>query len=212
MYSNILFDLDGTLTDPKLGIMKSVQYSLEKFGIMESNLDKLEPFIGPPLGKSFNEIFAFSESESKRAIEFYREYFKDRGIFENKLYEGIPELLEMLRNQRKTLIVATSKPTVFAQKILDYFDIACYFDYICGSHLDGTRSDKGEIIRYVLDEKSLKISETVMIGDREHDIIGAQKNGIDSIGVLYGYGGDEEIINIHPTYIIKTVGKLYEVL
>lgn len=142
----------------------------------------------------------------------YREYFKDRGIFENKLYEGIPELLEMLRNQRKTLIVATSKPTVFAQKILDYFDIACYFDYVCGSHLDGTRSDKGEIIRYVLDEKSLKKSETVMIGDRKHDIIGAQKNGIDSIGVLYGYGGEEELMNIHPTYIIKTVEKLYEVL
>lgn len=204
-YSTILFDLDGTLTDPKMGITKSVQYALRKFNIIEEDLDKLEPFIGPPLANSFMELYSFSELESKKAVEFYREYFKDTGLYENELYAGMNKLLEMLINQKRVLMVATSKPTIFAEKILKYFNIDKYFDFICGSNLDGTMSDKTEIIRYIVKEKNINKQRTVMVGDRKHDIIGAHNNGIDSIGVSYGYGSEEELKNSKPTHIIKSV-------
>jgi phosphoglycolate phosphatase len=210
-YTNILFDLDGTLTDPKQGITKSVQYALSKFNINEENLDKLEPFIGPPLAHSFMEMYAFSESDAKTAISYYREYFQDKGIFDNKLYAGMIELLEMLTNQQRILMVATSKPTVFAERILKYFNIDPYFQFTCGSNLDGTRIDKTEIIKHILDEKNLTISNTLMIGDRKHDIIGAHNNGMASIGVGYGYGSEEELINIKPTYYVKTVQELTQI-
>ncbi|BBH22054.1 hypothetical protein Back11_33990 [Paenibacillus baekrokdamisoli] len=135
-YSTILFDLDGTLTNPKLGITKSVQYGLSKYNIMEENLDNLEPFIGPPLAHSFMEFYSFSESEAKNAVEYYREYFATKGIYENELYDGIIELLENLVSQQCVLMVATSKPTIFAEKILDYFGIDKYFEFVCGSHLE----------------------------------------------------------------------------
>ncbi len=210
-YSDILFDLDGTLTNPKLGITKSVQYALRKFAIEESDLDKLEPFIGPPLAASFMETYSFSESDAKQAVEYYREYFKDQGMYENDLYEGISELLELLQSQNRRLIVATSKPTVFAEKILSYFKIDRYFEYVCGSHLDGTRTDKGEIIKHVLDEKKIDREETVMIGDRKYDIIGAHRNNLDSIAVVYGYGSEEELRGSNPTHYIKTVKELHSV-
>jgi phosphoglycolate phosphatase len=197
-YSTILFDLDGTLSDPKLGITKSVQYALSKYNIIEADLDKLEPFIGPPLANSFVEIYSFSKYEAKKAVEYYREYFIDQGMYDN-------ELLENLINQQRILMVATSKPTIFAEKILSYFNIDHYFDFVCGSNLDGTMSDKTEIIKYILDKKNIEKSSTVMIGDRKHDIIGAHNNGIDSIGVAYGYGSEEELRNIKPTHYIKTV-------
>lgn len=209
-YTNILFDLDGTLTDPKQGITKSVQYALAKFNIFEENLDKLEPFIGPPLADSFMEIYAFSESDAKTAIAYYREYFQDKGIFDNILYPGMKELLELLTNQQRNLRVATSKPTVFAERILKYFEIDKYFQFICGSNLDGTRTDKSEIIKYILDEENLVIDDTLMIGDRKHDIIGAHKNGMASIGVGYGYGSEQELIEIKPTFYVKTVQELSE--
>ena len=210
-YTNILFDLDGTLTDPKQGITKSVQYALAKFNIFEENLDKLEPFIGPPLADSFMEIYAFSESDAKTAIAYYREYFQDKGIFDNKLYAGMKELLEMLTNQQRILRVATSKPTVFAERILKYFEIDKYFQFICGSNLDGTRIDKSEIIKHILDKENLVIDDTLMIGDRKHDIIGAHKNGMASIGVGYGYGSEQELIEIKPTFYVKTVQELSEI-
>jgi len=210
-YTNILFDLDGTLTDPKQGITKSVQYALAKFNIFEENLDKLEPFIGPPLADSFMEIYAFSESDAKTAIAYYREYFQDKGIFDNKLYPGMKELLEMLTNQQRILMVATSKPTVFAERILKYFEIDKYFQFICGSNLDGTRIDKSEIIKHILDKENLVIDDTLMIGDRKHDIIGAHKNGMASIGVGYGYGSEQELIEIKPTFYVKTVQELSEI-
>jgi phosphoglycolate phosphatase len=207
-YSTILFDLDGTLTDPKLGITKSVQYALRKFNIVEEDLDKLEPFIGPPLANSFMEIYSFTELEAKKAVEYYREYFKDIGLYENELYAGMNELLEMLINQKRVLMVATSKPTIFAEEILKYFNIDKYFEFICGSNLDGTMSDKTEIIRYILKEKNIKKQRTVMIGDRKHDIIGAHNNGIASVGIGYGYGSEEELKNINPTHYIKTIQEL----
>ena len=204
-YTTILFDLDGTLTDPKMGITKSVQYALRKFNIIEEDLDKLEPFIGPPLANSFMELYSFSKLESKKAVEYYREYFKDTGLYENELYAGMNELLEMLINQKRVLMVATSKPTIFAERVLKYFNIDKYFEFICGSNLDGTMSDKSEIIRYIVKEKNLNKQRTVMVGDRKYDIIGAHNNGIDSIGVSYGYGSEKELKNIKPTHIIKSV-------
>jgi phosphoglycolate phosphatase len=204
-YSTILFDLDGTLTDPKLGITRSVQYALSKYNIIEEDLDKLEPFIGPPLANSFEDIYSFSKYEAKKAVEYYREYFIDQGMYENEIYVGIKELLEILVNQQRVLMVATSKPTIFAEKILNYFKIDHYFEFVCGSNLDGTMSDKTEIIKYILDKKNIEKNSTIMIGDRKHDIIGAHNNGIDSIGVAYGYGSEEELRNIKPTHYIKTV-------
>ncbi|BCG60161.1 HAD family hydrolase [Paenibacillus sp. URB8-2] len=209
-FSHILFDLDGTLTDPKLGITKSVQYALAKFGIFEDDLDRLEPFIGPPLAHSFQEFYGFSEADAWQAVQYYREYFADRGIFENELYPGIPELLSMLTQRQAVLIVATSKPLVFAEKILKHFKLEHFFHAVVGSGLDGTLSDKSEIIKHILEQEDLEAAGAVMIGDRKHDIIGAHNNGISSIGVLYGYGSEAEMEAIGPTDCIHTVQELYE--
>ncbi|MET3846511.1 HAD hydrolase-like protein [Paenibacillus sp. OAE614] len=141
-YKHLLFDLDGTVTDPKIGITKSVQYALNKFGIQEDDLDKLEPFIGPPLKNSFMEIYSFSEDQALQGVEYYREYFRERGIFENELYPGMQNVLKQLQDDGFTLYVATSKPKVFADEILKYFEVDHYFEWVVGSHLDGTLSDK----------------------------------------------------------------------
>lgn len=212
-YRYILFDLDGTLTDPKVGITKSVQYSLKKNGIVVDSLSDLEKFIGPPLKESFIEFYSFNEKNSMQAIEYYREYFKDKGIFENEVYEGITILLKELKSRGFIIAVATSKPTVFAERIIEYFGLTEYFDIIIGSNLDGTRTSKAEVIRYVIDELAIeKLEEAIMIGDRKHDVIGAQNNNIDSIGVLYGYGSTEELEAVNPTYIVNSVSSLYQLL
>lgn len=208
-YKVILFDLDGTLTDPKVGITKSVQYALEKFGIIEQDLEKLEPFIGPPLHESFTSIYSFDEEKTKQAIAYYRERFKSKGMFENYLYSGIQQLLIDLKDQQKVLVVATSKPTVFSQEILQYFDIDKYFDLVVGSNLDGTRTSKTEIIEVILDElKQYEKQDFIMIGDRKHDMIGAKNCGIDSIGVTYGYGSLNELNQEAPTFIVNRVEEL----
>ncbi len=208
-YKVILFDLDGTLSDPKVGITKSVQYALEKMGIDESDLDKLESFIGPPLHESFANMYSFDEEQNQQAIAYYRERYKHQGMYENELYPKIPQLLEHLKDQQKVLVVATSKLTVFAEKILQYFSIDHYFDLIVGSNLDGTRSAKTEIIQYILDEfGEIDKQCFLMIGDRKYDIIGANNTGIDSIGVTYGYGSLEELMDSHPTYIVHDVEEL----
>lgn len=212
-YKIILFDLDGTLSDPKEGITKSVQYALTKIGIVEPDTDRLETFIGPPLQVSFAEYYGFDEKESIRAIGFYRERFKEKGMFENVLYPNISFLLEALEESGFVLVVATSKPTVFAEEIIKYFELEKYFQLIVGSDLDGTRSSKTEIIQYILDKYTdYKHSDFVMIGDRKHDIIGAKNTGIDSIGVTYGYGSQEEIRGAEPTYIVSSVDHLIGLL
>ncbi len=212
-YDVVLFDLDGTLTDSKLGITKSVQYSLNSFGIIETCLDSLEKFIGPPLKDSFMNFYDFAEDTAVRAVEKYREYYSVKGIFENTVYPFIPELLEKLCLQGKTLIVATSKPTVFADKILSHFDILKYFSKVVGSNLDGSRIKKCDIITCILKENEIPINDcVVMIGDRKHDIIGANEAGIDSIGVLYGYGSLEELENESPTHIVDSVLDLERIL
>lgn len=207
-YKNVLFDLDGTLTDPKVGITKSVQYALAKFNIIEPDLSKLEFFIGPPLQNSFMEAYSFTEEQAWDAVTHYREYFKEQGIYENELYEGIKELLELLKSQGRDLFVATSKPEVFALSILSHFELDSYFTHVCGSELDGTRSDKTEIIKFIVDKYHLNPMETVMIGDRKHDLIGAHNNNIHSIAVGFGYGTEEELIAAEPTYHTQTVKDL----
>ncbi|MDZ5471239.1 HAD family hydrolase [Bacillus sp. 31A1R] len=202
-YKIILFDLDGTLSDPKIGITKSVQYALGKMGVIEPNLDKLEPFIGPPLQESFSTIYQFTNEQVSEAIKFYRERFVEKGMFENEMYSNIPELLKELKGNGYELVVATSKPTVFAEQILKYFEIEAFFSLVVGSNLDGTRIAKGEIIQYILDQYPEFVKDNfIMIGDRKHDMIGANQVGIDCIGVTYGYGSEEELTRASSTFIV----------
>ena len=149
MYSTIFFDLDGTLTDPGVGITNSVAYALKKWDIEVSERSLLYPFIGPPLSDSFQRYFGFSKEDSMKAIEYYREYFRDRGIFENEVYPGVHEMLTALRNEGKTIVLATSKPEGFAKTILEHFDLAKYFDFVAGASMDESRSKKGQVIAYV---------------------------------------------------------------
>lgn len=208
-YNHILFDLDGTLTDPGVGITKSVQYALRKLGI-EEECDALKSFIGPPLQVTFRERYNFSEEQVTQAIAYYREYFSEHGIFENELYPSMKESLEALIEAGCILHVATSKPTVFAERILNHFDINACFKSVAGSFLDGTRSDKSEIIAHVLQEQGIAAAEAIMIGDRKHDLIGATNNEIASIGVAYGYGSVEELAACDPAVIVNSVQELVE--
>lgn len=212
-YEVILFDLDGTLTDPKVGITKSVQYALAKFNIDEPDLDKLVPFIGPPLVESFQEFYSLSETEAIAGVGYYREYFTKAGMFENAVYPGIKDMLALLVEQGKQLIIATSKPTVYSEQIIEHFGLTQFFQSIVGSNLDGSRIHKDEVIAYSLAELShVEREKIVMVGDRMHDIVGAQKNGIDVIAVKYGYGTAVELQTAKPTYIVSTVNELAEIL
>jgi phosphoglycolate phosphatase len=189
-YQYTLFDLDGTLTDPKEGITKSAAYALEHFGIKEDPED-LTFFIGPPLIPTFMNHYGFSLEDATEAVRLYRVRYAEVGLFENKPYEGIVDLLAALKREGSTVLVATSKPTVFSQKIIDRYGIGRYVDHLAGSNLDNTRGEKAEVIAYALE--GLKKENAVMVGDREHDILGAKANGLDAIGVLYGYGRREEL-------------------
>lgn len=212
MYQTILFDLDGTLTDPGEGITNSVAYALEKFDIKNEDRTSLYKFIGPPLKDSFMEFYGFSEEDALKAIAYYRERFREKGMFENMVYDGIVELLSKLKHAGKKLIVATSKPEEFTLTILKHFDLLQYFDFVAGATMDGSRSEKEEIIHYALEHCQIEnLDETVMVGDRKFDILGAKTNGIDSIGVLFGYGSLEELEIAGATYIADSpeeLGKL----
>lgn len=209
----ILFDLDGTLTDPMIGITRSVQHALRAYGIEEPDLKALCPFIGPPLKDSFMKYYDFPEDQAQEAISRYREYFAVRGIFENKVYDGIPEMLGQLKEKGRVLLVATSKPEEFAVRILEHFGLARYFDYVCGASMDEKRVKKGEVIAYTLETAGIKdVSEAVMAGDREHDVLGARENGMDSVGVLFGYGSRQELEEAGATCIAETVDELRDIL
>jgi phosphoglycolate phosphatase len=213
MYDYILFDLDGTITDPAVGITNSVIHALKKYNITVNDRKELYKFIGPPLLDSFEAYYGFSKEEAQKAVGYYREYFKERGIFENYVYEGIEKLLKLLMNNDKKLIIATSKPEEFAKKILGHFNLAKYFIFVAGSNFDGTRVKKNEVISYVLENCCITdLSKAVMIGDREHDIIGAKMTGIASIGVLYGYGSKSEFENAGADYIAETVRDIGDIL
>jgi phosphoglycolate phosphatase len=205
-YKIIIFDLDGTLTDSEVGITKSIQYALSKFDIIEEDLKKLKLFIGPPLTKSFQKYYSLDETKAVKAVGFYREYFSEFGIYQNKVYPGIPDLLRELKNDNRKLVLATSKLTVFAEKVLKYFDLYDLFDLIIGSNSDGTRILKKEMVRDILLElQNFKKQNFMVVGDREDDIIAAKENGISSMAVTYGYGSIEELKKANPDYFAHSL-------
>jgi phosphoglycolate phosphatase len=206
---NLLFDLDGTLTDPFTGITKCISYALDMLDRALPPGESLRWCIGPPLKDSFAKLLAADDDAlAERAVAFYRERFGTVGLFENEVYDGIPEVLEALQKNGHTLYVATSKPVVYAERIIDHFGLHRYFKCIFGSELDGTRSDKTSLISYILQRELIAPSETSMIGDREHDIIGAIENGIYGFGVLWGYGTKDELKNSGAHAFFKTPGDL----
>lgn len=215
MYKNILFDLDGTVTNSKEGITKSVQYALKDFGIDEPDLDKLECFIGPPLDESFMKYYGLSLEDAKKAMVKYRERYQPIGCYENTLYVGIEELLASLKEAGKCILLATSKPELFAHEILKQHHIENYFDVIVGCELNGDRSKKSEVITEALrrlNQKNESHAESIMIGDREHDIFGAKTCQIDSIGIRYGFSSPGEFEAAGATYILDTVSDLNDFL
>ena len=203
-YKYYLFDLDGTLTDPGIGITNSVMYALEKFDIHVSDRKELYPFIGPPLVDSFEKYFGFDEKQAFQAVEYYREYFREDGIFENVVYEGIPEMLGELKSRGAIVALATSKPYEFSVRILDHFDLHQYFDFVGAATMDGRISRKADVISHLIDKlRENEKSSILMIGDRDQDIDGAKANGLQSAGVLWGYGSREELMDAGADYIVS---------
>jgi phosphoglycolate phosphatase len=212
-YPHVLFDLDGTLTDPGPGITNAVNYALNKFGMASQDRSALYRFIGPPLWDSFEQYCGFSREKAETAVQYFREYYNETGIFENAPYDGIRALLTSLKGSGRTLAVATSKPEITAKRVLEHFDLDGFFTFVGGSAYDGSRVKKEDVIRYVLDSCGIcDPSSTVMVGDREHDIIGARKTGVASVGVLYGYGCREELETAGAGMIAGTVAELGRVL
>lgn len=209
---NVLFDLDGTLTNPKVGIVNSILFALEKLSINEPNIDELETFIGPPLRESFVARYNLTESNADLAMNYYREYFSVKGLYENEVYQDIPALLEFLFASNYKLFVATSKPTVYAEKIIEHFNLSQYFVKTIGSNLDNTRTDKTEVISHLISTFGLQKAKSVMVGDRKFDIIGAKNNSIKSIGVTYGYGTLEELRLYKPDFIVSNCSEIKALL
>ncbi|WP_134596158.1 HAD family hydrolase, partial [Pseudomonas aeruginosa] len=205
-------DLDGTLTDPREGITRSVQFALARLGIDEPDLARLEHFIGPPLLQCFMQTYGFDEARAWEAVNHYRERFRVTGLYENRVFDGIPELLEALVGRGHTLYVATSKPGVFAREIARHFAFDRHFKAIYGSELDGTRTHKDELIRHLLDSEGLAAEHCLMIGDRMHDLLGASRNGVACIGVGYGFGSEDELRAHQPTHYCADLAALRQVL
>ena len=213
MYDWILFDLDGTLTDPGIGITNAVAHALKRFGLPVPEREKLYPFIGPPLTDSFMKYYGLTPEEADQAVVYYREHFRDIGIFENEVYPGIPEMLEQLLAAGKKLALATSKPEAFAKRIMDLFDLAKYFTFIGGAEFTGPRTKKGAVIAYVLESCGITDkSRVLMVGDREHDVLGAKENGLACMGVLFGYGDLPELESAGAAYIAETVPEIAQLI
>lgn len=210
----ILFDLDGTLTESGEGITKSVQYALEKMGRPEPDLQKLRVFVGPPLTEQFMAYAGMSREEAEQAVLYYRERYSVTGIFENRPYPGIPEMLGTLKENGFLLAVASSKNIESVERVLEHFSLKEYFDEAVGSELDGRRSRKADVIEEVLRrfDRSDHREQVIMVGDKEHDVIGAHKTGIPCVGVAYGYGTMEELERVKPSEIVHTVEELQEYL
>ena len=210
MYKAIFFDLDGTLTESGEGITKSVQYALEKLGKPEEDLDKLRVFIGPPLMEQFMKYADVDETEARRAVEYYRERYAVKGIFENRPYDGVENLLRELKGKGYILAVASSKPEYYVTKFLDYFNLSSYFEVVVGSEMNGARTSKTEVIEEAL--KRLNMSdrrkEVLMVGDKEHDVLGARAARLDCVAVGYGYGTKEELTAAQPLKIVASIEEL----
>ena len=212
-YDIVLFDLDGTLTDSAPGILNSVRYACRKLGLEMPGEATLRKFLGPPLIDSFRELVGLSDTEADRAVSAFREYFPTKGIFENEVYPGVPALLAGLKAAGKTVVIATSKPEEYAKRIMEHFDLAQYCDFVCGATLDETRTDKAEVIAYALKTAGItNKSGVVMVGDREHDVLGAKKNGLPCIGAVYGYGTAEELTDAGAAQLADTVEDLHRIL
>jgi len=207
---NILFDLDGTLTDPQPGITRSIQYALEKLGKPVPAIDDLLWCIGPPLLDSLRKMLGPDADKAETALSIYRERFSAVGKFENKVYPGIPDTLTGLSQQGFNLFVATSKPYVFTNEIMARFDLLRFFKNVYGSELDGGLADKGELIAFILKNEGLPAKNTMMVGDRSHDIIGAKKHGVYSLGVTYGYGAKEELVKAGADYCVDSPQEIIE--
>ncbi len=206
---NYLFDLDGTLTDPSEGMTKATAYVLSCFGVQVDDLRSLCKLIGPPLRISFAEIYNFSPEQVEIGMAKFREYYKDTGLYENFAFDGFAELLGDLRAQGKHLFVATSKPTEYAIRILEHFDMLHFFDDVVGSELDGTRSKKIDVIQHVLSNNNIvDLENTVMIGDRKYDIVSAKALGLKSIGILHGFGDAQEFAEAGVDYVVAEVAEL----
>lgn len=207
-YEYVLFDLDGTLTDPAIGITNSVIYALEKSGATPPLREALYKFIGPPLVYSFKEYCGFTEEEAVRAVGYYRERFSETGLFENEIYPGIRELLSRLCDSGTKIVLATSKPDVYSERILLHFDIRKYFFFVAGNTLSEIRPEKEDVISYAIESCGIDPSHAVMVGDRKYDILGGKKFGMRTIGVTYGYGGEKELSEAGADELAKDVGEL----
>ena len=206
----IFFDLDGTLTDSEEGIFNSLKISLSLFNIEKTDEQMME-FIGPPLEESFLKIMNFSPSQTEKAVSAFHKYYEEKGLFENRVYDGIPNLLERLKNSGKHLAVSTSKPEHSAVRILEHFNLSHYFDFICGSSIEENRSSKSEVIAYTMKKFNLSQKDSdriIMVGDRRNDIEGSHKNGIQTVSVLYGYGSIKEFKDSGADFIVETVETL----
>jgi phosphoglycolate phosphatase len=212
-YNTIFFDLDGTLSDSARGIIRCLQYSLEKFNIVETEEEKLRHYIGPSLTETYTKIYGMSDAKAVQATAFYRERFEREGIKENVMFEGVNHLLAGLKAQEKTMVLATAKPTEHAKQILEYYQIDHYFTVIAGSNFDGTREHKGEVIEFALSQlENPDVNNILMVGDRQHDILGAKENNLAVIGVGYGYGTLEELAEAKPDKIVTSVAELSKTL
>lgn len=203
-FKNILLDLDGTLTDSFPGISASFTYALNALGVEISDRNELRRVIGPPLEESFMSFYGFDKEKADAAVKKYREYYRDRGIYENSLYPGVKEMLIQLKGDGRRVCLATSKPLPFAQRILSNFKVDTYFDLIAGSEFDGTRSAKEEVVQYIIDTLGLSLEDTLMVGDRQYDVYGAAACGIRCAGVLYGYGTCDELRSAGAYVLCRT--------
>ena len=208
-YNTILFDLDGTLTDPAKGITTSVAYALDHFGNEYESLEALELFIGPPLREQFMEYCDVDTEKGEEYVAKYREYYAVKGIYENRVYDGLEDMLKSLKDAGKKIVLATSKPEKFALIILEHFGLIKYFDFVAGALMSNTRTKKDEVITYALENiGEFNLEDTIMVGDRLHDVEGAAKFSIDTIGVTFGYGSYQELRDAGAKIIVDTVEEL----
>lgn len=212
MYKAVLFDLDGTLTESGEGITKSVQYALEKIGKPEPDLEKLKVFVGPPLLEQFMKYADVDEETGREAVAFYRERYSTIGIYENQVYAGIPETLASLSQKGYLLAVASSKPENYVRQILDYFHLTEFFQEIVGSELSGGRTQKSQVIEEALRRLNLERhrDQVLMVGDREHDVLGAREAGMECVAVTFGYGTMEELREAEPLQIVNSPQELLD--
>ena len=211
-YDTVFFDLDGTIIDSGEGVSNSVLYALEKFGINETRENALR-FIGPPLADSFKDFYGFDDEKATKGIEIYREYYREKGIFECYLYDGIRELLIKLKENGYKVVLCTSKPEEYAHRVLRFFEIFDLFDYACGATMDEkTRATKDEVMAYAFETSGAQREKTLMVGDRKFDINSACKFGFDSVGVTFGYGSKEELKSAGATYIVDSAKEIENLL